>query len=576
MSDPHAANHPRDREGAAATVRVLHGTSYAFEHRGERWVMCAAGPEIESITGYPPADFIDHARRSYGSIVHPEDYSGMVSLFQDAIERRAPYAIEYRVIHADGSTRWVQGHGRGVCDAGGNVTRIDGCFFDVTERRLSEERLAHLALHDPLTDLPNRALFQEHLTVAIANAHRSGSGGAVLFIDLDDFKLVNDSFGHAVGDELLVLVAQRLRDSCRAGDVVARQGGDEFLVLVQGTSAAADPEAAAQTVATNLRVALAKPYALASTDLYITPSIGASLFPSDGDSAETLLKHADIAMYAAKDAGRDGYRLYQPPKRDSSVELAIASQLRQAERRDELELYYQPIVDLSQSCIVGAEALLRWNHPEAGLLLPGEFLPAAERTGLIRPMTAWVLERACIEARRWCDHDLDLYASINLPPAYWQPAAIRRVIATIESFGLSADRVMIELTEEAAMTDMADLEPMLAEIHAQGLRLAIDDFGTGHSSLGRLSRLRPSMIKIDRSFVKDLPGDRDAGVLVETMITMASKLGIHCLAEGIETEAQLKFLRDLGCPLGQGYLYSRPLPTARFNALITGEERRAA
>jgi EAL domain-containing protein (putative c-di-GMP-specific phosphodiesterase class I) len=191
-------------------------------------------------------------------------------------------------------------------------------------------------------------------------------------------------------------------------------------------------------------------------------------------------------------------------------------------------------------------------------------------------MTAWVLERACIEARRWCDHDLDLYASINLPPAYWQPAAIRRVIATIESFGLSADRVMIELTEEAAMTDIADLEPMLAEIHAQGLRLAIDDFGTGHSSLGRLSRLRPSMIKIDRSFVKDLPGDRDAGVLVETMITMASKLGIHCLAEGIETEAQLKFLRDLGCPLGQGYLYSRPLPTARFNVLITGEERRAA
>jgi EAL domain-containing protein (putative c-di-GMP-specific phosphodiesterase class I) len=187
-----------------------------------------------------------------------------------------------------------------------------------------------------------------------------------------------------------------------------------------------------------------------------------------------------------------------------------------------------------------------------------------------------VLERACIQARRWCDHDLDLYASINLPPAYWQPGAIRRVIATIESFGLSADRVMIELTEEAAMTDIADLEPMLAEIHAQGLRLAIDDFGTGHSSLGRLRRLRPSMIKIDRSFVKDLPGDRDAGVLVETMITMASKLGIQCLAEGIETEAQLKLLQELGCPLGQGYLYSRPLPTARFNALITGEERRAA
>jgi diguanylate cyclase (GGDEF)-like protein/PAS domain S-box-containing protein len=557
-------------------VRVLPGTAYEFELRDERWVVSAVGPEIESITGYPPSDFIDHARRSYGSIVHPEDYDGMVSSFRDAIQRRAPYAIEYRIIHADGSTRWVQGHGRGAFDADGNVTRIEGLFFDVTERRTSEERLAHLALHDPLTDLPNRALFQEHLTVAIANARRSGNGGAVLFIDLDDFKLVNDSFGHAVGDELLVLVAQRLRESCRAGDVVARQGGDEFLVLVQGTTGDSAPDEAAQIVAANLRVALGKPFALASTDLYITPSIGASLFPADGDNAETLLKHADIAMYAAKDAGRDGYRLYQPPKRDSSVELAIASQLRQAERRDELELYYQPIVALEQSCIVGAEALLRWNRPGAGMLLPGDFLPAAERTGLIRPITAWVLERACIEARRWCDHDLDLYASINLPPAYWQPAAIRRVIATIESFGLSADRVMIEFTEEAAMTDIADLGQLLNDIHSQGLRLAIDDFGIGYSSLGRLSRLRPSMIKIDRSFVKDLPGDRDAGVLVETMITMAQKLGIQCLAEGIETEAQLKFLREIGCPLGQGYLYSRPLPLSRFNALITGEEQRAA
>ena len=327
----------------------------------------------------------------------------------------------------------------------------------------------------------------------------------MLFIDLDDFKLVNDSFGHAVGDELLVMVAKRLRESCRAGDVVARQGGDEFLVLVQGAAAEASPETAAQTVAANLRAALAKPFAVANTDLYVTPSIGASLFPVDGDTAETLLKHADIAMYAAKDGGRDGYRLYQPPKRDSSRELAIASQLRLAERRDELELYYQPIVDLAQSCIVGAEALIRWNHPEAGLLLPGAFLPAAERTGLIRPITAWVLERACIEARRWCDRDLDLYASVNLPPAYWQASAIRRVIATVESFGLTPDRIMIELTEQAAMTDITDLEPMLNEIHSQGLRLAIDDFGTGYSSLGRLRRLRPSMIKIDRSFVKDLP-----------------------------------------------------------------------
>jgi EAL domain-containing protein (putative c-di-GMP-specific phosphodiesterase class I) len=345
---------------------------------------------------------------------------------------------------------------------------------------------------------------------------------------------------------------------------------------VQGAADEGSPGTAAEVVATKLRTALAKPFPVAGTDLYVTPSIGASLFPADGDTAETLLKHADIAMYAAKDGGRDGYRLYQPPKRDSARELTIAAQLRHAERRDQLELYYQPIVDLGTSCIVGAEALIRWNHPEAGLLLPGDFLSAAERTGLIRPITAWVLERACIEARRWCDRDLDLYASVNLPPAYWQASAIRRVIATVESFGLTPDRIMIELTEQAAMTDITDLEPMLNEIHSQGLRLAIDDFGTGYSSLGRLRRLRPSMIKIDRSFVKDLPHDRDAGVLVETMITMAAKLGIQCLAEGIETEAQLTFLRDLGCEIGQGYLYSKPLPTMLFNSLLSGDQRQAA
>jgi diguanylate cyclase (GGDEF)-like protein/PAS domain S-box-containing protein len=560
---------------SGAHVSVLDGIPYRLERAGERWIMTAIAPGIEAVIGYPPSELIGEDGRSWATIIHPDDLEAVTARFRQVLGHDAPYAIEYRLRHADGSTRWVQGHGQPVRAADGEVVRVDGVWFDVTERRSGEERLAHLALHDPLTDLPNRALFGEHLTVAIANAARSGAGGAVLFIDLDDFKLVNDSFGHAVGDELLVMVAQRLRESCRAGDVVARQGGDEFLVLVQAGSGEVAPGASAQTVAGNLRAALGRPFPVAGTDLYVTPSIGASLFPADGDTADTLLKHADIAMYAAKEAGRDGYRLYQPPKRDSSVELALASQLRMAERRDELELYYQPIVDLSQSCIVGAEALIRWNHPELGLLLPGDFLPAAERTGLIRPITSWVLERACIEARRWCDHDLDLYASVNLPPAFWHPAAIRRVIATIESFGLQPDRIMIELTEEAAMTDIGDLEPLLSEIHARGLRLAIDDFGTGYSSLGRLRRLRPTQIKIDRSFVRDLP-DRDAGVLVETMVTMAHKLGVQCLAEGIETEEQLAFLRGHGCQFGQGYLYSRPLPTARLNALLAGDQRAAA
>jgi diguanylate cyclase (GGDEF)-like protein/PAS domain S-box-containing protein len=535
--------------------------------------MSAVGAGIETLTGYPPSDFINHAVRSYASVMHPDDFDAVNVLFAEALSRREPYAIEYRIVHADGSIRWVQGHGQGVFDEAGAVRRIEGVFFDVTDRRLSEERLAHLALHDPLTDLPNRAQFQEHLSVAVANAARHGSGGAVLFVDLDDFKLVNDSYGHAVGDVLLIEVAKRLRSACRGGDVVARQGGDEFLILVSAPTGS--PEATAEGVAAKLSETLAQPFMVAGHEVYVTASIGVSLFPADGESAETLLKHADVALYTAKDAGRHTHRFYRRPERDSTEELALASQLREAERRGELVLHYQPIVDLEHSCVVGAEALVRWEHPEKGLLLPGRFLPAAERTGLIRPMTAWIIERACIQARRWCDQDLDLFVSINLPPSYWQPLAIRRMIAVVESFGLDVDRLMAEVTEHAAMGATADFDAMLAALHSSGLRLAIDDFGTGYSSLGRLRRLRPSLIKIDRSFTSDLPQDHDAGVLVKTMITMAKELGITCLAEGIETEAQLSFLRSHACPLGQGYLYSKPLAPADFDALITGNRQAA-
>jgi diguanylate cyclase (GGDEF)-like protein/PAS domain S-box-containing protein len=538
-------------------------------------------PQNAEITGYTHEQWVADPNL-FTKVVHPGDRDRVMAALGAAHDRNSDFCCEYRIVRPDGRELWVRDESVVVESAEGTPLYRQGYLLDITPRKEAEDRLAHLAYHDPLTGLPNRAMFREHLEVAIARAERTGRGVAVLFLDLDDFKLVNDSLGHGAGDELLRAVALRLGGAVRPTDVVARQGGDEFLILLsdldlnlEARGGSTGATAITAGVASKLVDSLQAPFAVAGTDVCVTPSIGASLFPADGDTAETLLKHADIAMYTAKDGGRDGYRLYQPPKRDSGVELAFASQLRQAQRRDELELYYQPIVDLTQSCIVGAEALIRWNHPEKGLLLPGAFLPAAERTGLIRPITAWVLEQACIQVRRWCDHDLDLYASINIPPAFWQPSAIRRMIAMIESFGLGADRIMIEVTEQAAMTSVKKLNPMLAEIHSQGLRLAIDDFGTGYSSLERLRQLRPSMIKIDRSFVKDLSSDHDAGVLVETMVTMAQKLGITCLAEGIETEAQLRFLLDRGCPLGQGYLYSRPLPASQFHALITGDRRAA-
>jgi diguanylate cyclase (GGDEF)-like protein len=460
---------------------------------------------------------------------------------------------------------------------------VDGIVADITERRRAAEelsearaRLEHLAYHDSLTGLPNRAAFREQLEAAIADAGRAGRGLAVLFIDLDDFKLVNDGFGHAVGDELLVHCAERLRAACRGGDLVARQGGDEFLVLVRDVERGEHARRAAEAVAVSVRDTLSRDFRVGGVSAYITPSIGVSLFPDDGTTADELLKTADIALYAAKDAGRDSHRYYRRPERDSGYDLTIASGLRDALRRGELILHYQPLVDLAAGRIVGAEALIRWNHPARGLIAPGQFLPAAERSGLIRPITTWVVEQACAQAARWRTAGRDLYVSVNLPPACWQPHAIRRTLDTMAQFGLDPGRLTVEITEQAAMGDATEDEATLALVHANGLGLAIDDFGKGYSSLGRLRRIRPSLIKIDRSFVADLPGDRDAAMLVKTMLALAEGLGITCLAEGIETDAQLRFLRDSGCTLGQGYLYSRPVAAAAFDRLPAVDVRRAA
>ena len=577
MSEQPLAFQEWDAQRLQALVQNVPGAIYRL-CPSQNWAMHFMSDAIEAISGYPAREFDGPNARSYADVIHPDDREMVTRRVFEAVEAQQPYVIDYRVCHRDGTVRWVQGHGRGIY-TGGELEYIDGVTFDITALKDTEARLAHQALHDTLTDLPNRALFQEHLGVGIAHARRTSTGLAVLYVDLDDFKLVNDGFGHQVGDKFLVQVAARLRSAVRADDVVARQGGDEFLVLMHGPpedGSAEAVEGAARAVATALRLALARPFEVDGHDLYVTASIGASLFPTDADTAEGLLRHADSALYAAKDAGRDGYCVYSRPARDSSGDLALASRLRQAERRDEFVLHYQPLVDLRASCIIGAEALIRWQTPGGELLSPGEFLPIAERTGLIRPITTWVLEAACMQTRRWCDRDLDLFVSVNLPSAFWHPAGLRRAVASIEAFGLTADRVMLEITEESAMTSSPELEDVLGELRSRGLRLAIDDFGAGYSSLGRLRHLHADTLKIDRSFIRDLPHSEDAAILVETIITLAAKLGLHCLAEGIETEAQLQWLVAHGCGLGQGYLLSRPLAAADFDALIAGGERRAA
>jgi diguanylate cyclase (GGDEF)-like protein/PAS domain S-box-containing protein len=465
-------------------------------------------------------------------------------------------------------------------DADGEVFGQASLGEDITDRRRAEKELERLAYHDPLTGLPNRILFQEHLEVALARAQRSGRGVAVLYVDLDDFKLVNDSFGHNAGDELLCEVATRLSGSTRATDVVARQGGDEFLILIADVETddegqIVDVSDVARRVAGQVREALQRPLELSETEIYTSASLGISLYPLDAQDAESLMKHADIAMYKAKESGRDGYQLFSESGHDPRAQLSMAGRLRRAVEREQLTLHYQPLVALDTGVIVGAEALLRWQDDQRGLVMPGDFIPLAERTGLIGPISDWVIEEACRQSAEWRAQGLDLYVSVNLPAVFWQPTAMRQVLATIERFGLSADRMMVEITESTVMADALRSEPIIAELHERGLRLAIDDFGTGHSSLSRLNQMLVTTLKIDRSFISDLPDNKSSAVLVSTIIQLARNLGLHPLAEGIETEEQRRFLVDHGCPLGQGFLFSKAVPADQIMALYMAHRKAA-
>ena len=345
---------------------------------------------------------------------------------------------ESSIITRAGERRLFSWNNTLLRDADGQVTGIASVGEDITDRRRAELELERLAYHDPLTSLPNRILFQEHLEVALARAERAGRGVSVLYVDLDDFKLVNDSFGHSAGDQLLCEVATRLRGATRATDVVARQGGDEFLILiadVETDEAGAEVEVAdvARRVAEQVREALQRPMVLLDTEIYTSASVGISVYPGDASDAESLLKHADIAMYKAKESGRDGYQLFSASGHDPRAQLSMAGRLRRAVERDELMLHYQPLVALESGEIVGAEALIRWQDQERGLVMPGDFIPLAERTGLIGPISDWVIEEACRQSAEWRAAGLDLYVSVNLPAVFWQPTAMRQVLATIET-----------------------------------------------------------------------------------------------------------------------------------------------
>ena len=443
-------------------------------------------------------------------------------------------------------------------------------YRDITERRQAEEKLRVVATHDPLTALPNRTLLHERLSHALAKAQRHGRLLAVLFVDLDRFKTVNDTLGHEAGDRLLQVTAQRLYDCLRETDTMARQGGDEFVVLMDELT---DREAITR-VSQRILDAVGQPFVIDGQELHITASVGISVYPEDG---RTLLKNADIAMYRAKEKGKNNFQFYSAQIDNYSVErLALESGLRRALERDEFTLHYQPKVNIASGLITGMEALLRWQHPELGSIAPGRFIPIAEENGLILPIGAWVLKTACIQNRAWQRQGLRRFSvAVNLSPRQFAgETLLDDVKSALDASGLAPSDLELEITESMVMNNPEQAVNLLRQLKDLGIRVAIDDFGTGYSSLAYLKRFPIDSVKVDRSFVVDIPDDIDSMAIAQAVIAMAHNLRLKVVAEGVETEAQLGFLRGEGCDEIQGHYFCEARAAGEISAIMRRTLRR--
>jgi diguanylate cyclase (GGDEF)-like protein/PAS domain S-box-containing protein len=533
-------------------------------------------PQVTGLLGIDPAEWLrdPYCWRKH---VHVDDIDRVWQEYEDAYSNHVPLNHEYRMVHEDGSERWVLEQAFPIDDEDGRPWLIQGVIFDITQRKLAEEQIAFLAYHDKLTGLPNRALFEELLESALARARRHDLGVGVLFLDLDNFKLVNDSLGHHAGDQLLIQLAERLKVCTRETDMVARLSGDEFLVLLsdldRGAAATvAGPDAGlliAESVAARVREALEQPFDLGGTEFLVSASIGISLYPQDASDAETLLRNADAAMYRSKEFERGGHVVYASSDDDPAHRLSFSTRLRQAVADRNWVLHYQPIIDLGDGTVDSVEALVRWQQPNGGLVAPGEFIPLAEEMGLIQAIGDWVLEELARQHAEWREQGLHVGISYNLSPRQmWTAHLAEKLLGKLAIYDVEPQDITIEITESTAMADPDRTQRLLAELHAWGFTLAIDDFGTGYSSLARLKHMPVDVLKIDQAFVRHVEHDRDLAGMVRAMIQLAQSLGMVPLAEGIETYGEYEFLRANGCRLAQGFHFAYPVPAAEIPALV--------
>lgn len=495
------------------------------------------------------------------------DYRENVQSFHDSALRGNRGTLRYDIVRNDGSRLHVEDHAAPLPSATGTSTAVLNVLLDITTQTQIEQKLNHLAHHDPLTGLPNRVLFADRLSQAMVEAKRHKRLVGVVVLDLDRFKKINDTLGHDVGDDTLIAVTERLQTAIRPSDTLARLGGDEFGIVLADMARSDDAPMVVQRILDTFMDA----FHVRGREQFLSASLGITLFPADGSDCDTLLRNADTAMYRAKAQGRSGYQFYTTEMtRRAHEDMALESALRHAIEHDELSLHYQPLFDLDSGRVAGMEALMRWQHPQLGFVAPARFIPLAEETGLIVSLGEWALHTACKQTRAWQKIGFkDLYVSVNLSSRQFRGhSLVRQVTQALSASGLDARCLVLELTESMLSADIENTIHIMQRLHAHGIRFALDDFGTGYSSLNYLKRFPIDVLKIDKSFVRDIGTDPDDAAIVRAIITMAHSLGERVVAEGVETQDQLDFLQRNGCDTMQGYFLGKPLPAGEFEALL--------